>query len=155
MGSLVNITVDNEPVQSEVLECGAIPRILELVELSQSKIAQVPPKQMDDDEKDDFEREMGVYSHILTSSLRVLNNLTEIEKGIRRFMDCQGLSSLIGLLKEQHFIILNEAGEKDEDEVMEALERLENITAVLETIGEDGMISYPISVFLYVMTLYF
>ncbi|KAJ3411499.1 hypothetical protein HDV05_002107 [Chytridiales sp. JEL 0842] len=122
-GSLVNITMDNEPVQTEVLEAGCLSKLLDILELAV--------------------KHKDTHGHMISTSLRVINNLCEIEKGVQCLMDAQeGLPLLIDILREQHAVILGE--EVDEEELVDALEMLESLTAVLETIGENDAVQRAI-----------
>ncbi|KAJ3241821.1 Rap1 GTPase-GDP dissociation stimulator 1, partial [Chytriomyces hyalinus] len=117
-GALLNISMDNESVQTEVLACGGAERMIKAISLTTNE---------------GTEKEYGALA---SSLITTLSNLLEIEKGIEDFKQANGVALLFLALKRQQTIINSTSGLNDE-EFVHALEILESIVTCLEFLGEN------------------
>ncbi|KNC97857.1 uncharacterized protein SPPG_06853 [Spizellomyces punctatus DAOM BR117] len=124
-GALTNITMDNEPVQIEALNAHVLSPLLKAL---QGNI--------------DEPFEQGVKGAVSTAVIRVMSNLLETETGIQELLAADGLSLLLRLLKYKHDKVLHHtsAGTRYES----AVEVLDALTTVLESIGENDTIQRAI-----------
>ncbi|KAJ3140040.1 Rap1 GTPase-GDP dissociation stimulator 1, partial [Irineochytrium annulatum] len=119
-GALLNITMDNEPVQLESIKADGIVLLLNVIK-----------RGTDAETK-------ATYGALVPSAIRTLSNLLEIEKGILSLLETDGLVQLLNLIRTQHTIIADSA--VGEDSLLAALEILEALTGVLEAIGENDAV---------------
>ncbi|KAI8843942.1 armadillo-type protein [Chytriomyces cf. hyalinus JEL632] len=117
-GALLNISMDNESVQTEVLACGGAERMIKAIALTTNE---------------GTEKEYGALA---SSLITTLSNLLEIEKGIEDFKSANGLALLFLALKRQQTIINSTSGLNDDD-FIHALEILESIVTCLEFLAEN------------------
>ncbi|TPX39303.1 hypothetical protein SeMB42_g06383 [Synchytrium endobioticum] len=123
-GALLNISMDNEPVQVEILNAGGLTLLLNLIRLGTDVATR------------------RSYAGIGPVAIKVLSNLVEAEKGAQELMSSGGLSQLLRLLWQQHQLLLDP--EIDRSDYDDALELLDVLTTVLETIGENDQIQRAI-----------
>ncbi|KAJ3098190.1 hypothetical protein HDU97_004199 [Phlyctochytrium planicorne] len=123
-GGLLNISMDNEPIQVEVIGSGGLKYLLDIIE----KGSKGPTA--------------AKYSPFIPSAIRVLGNVLEIEQGINELVRCEGMITLLQLLRIQHSTLLDNSSE--DIQVLFALEVLEALTAALETISENDSIQRSI-----------
>ncbi|KAI8853108.1 armadillo-type protein [Chytridium lagenaria] len=119
-GGLLNISMDNEPIQVEVIASQGLKYLMDII----SKGSQGPLA--------------SKYKPFVASAIRTLGNLIEIEQGIQELLACNGMVHLLKLLEVEHKVLLQE--DSEEEQVFSSLEILEALAAALETIGENGSI---------------
>ncbi|KAJ3038533.1 Rap1 GTPase-GDP dissociation stimulator 1 [Rhizophlyctis rosea] len=123
-GALLNISMDNEPIQVEALSAGALSKSLKLVQLSTEAATE--------------ER----FADVGIAAIRLISNLVEPEKGVEELLSSGGLKQLLNLLRHRHNIILQAGVSPDQFE--SATEVLEGLTVVLETIVENAEVQRSI-----------
>ncbi|KAJ3055918.1 Rap1 GTPase-GDP dissociation stimulator 1 [Rhizophlyctis rosea] len=116
-GALLNISMDNEPLQTEALSAGALHKALDLVHFSTDDTTATR------------------YAGVGVAAIRLISNLVEPEKGVEELLSSGGLKQLLNLLRHRHNIIL-QAGVPPE-QFESAIEELDALTVVLETIAEN------------------
>ncbi|KAJ3286654.1 Rap1 GTPase-GDP dissociation stimulator 1 [Borealophlyctis nickersoniae] len=145
-GALLNISMDNEPVQVEALNAGALPRVMHLIQLSTDQAT------------------AEAYADVGVAAIRLLSNIVESgrdvvpfndpvmalthslfkypEKGVEDLVSSGGLKQLLGLLQHRHTILLSK--DLAQEQYESALEILEALTIVLETIAENDNVQRSI-----------
>ncbi|TPX38360.1 hypothetical protein SmJEL517_g00347 [Synchytrium microbalum] len=143
-GALLNISMENEPVQVEILNAGGLTLLLNVIKLgtdvstrrSFRGIGPVAIKVLSN-LVEAGKLSIGVSTQ---SSFRLSHFATE--KGAQELMSSGGLSQMLRLLWQQHQNLLDP--EIDREDYDEALELLDVLTTVLETIGENDQIQRAI-----------
>ncbi|KAJ3105663.1 Rap1 GTPase-GDP dissociation stimulator 1 [Phlyctochytrium bullatum] len=120
-GGLLNITMDNEPIQQQAISSGCLDGLIDVI----AKGSRDP-----------------VYKPFIPAAVRALSNLIEIESGIQRLFETNGLAVLVLTLKAQHQTILRN-GCPPEDYAF-AMETIETIATSLETIGDHDAVQREI-----------
>ncbi|KAI8610938.1 armadillo-type protein [Chytriomyces sp. MP71] len=125
-GALLNISMDNESVQSRVLECNGAQRMLRAISLATN------------------EETREKYGSLAAHLINTLSNLLEIEKGITDFLSTKpdGLSVLCNVIKTHHSTITRPS--VTQDAFIEALECLEPTVTCLEALGENDSVQHII-----------
>ncbi|KAI9347942.1 armadillo-type protein [Zopfochytrium polystomum] len=123
-GAVLNISMDNEPVQQEIIKSSGLTNLLKIVKAGY----------------DPLTRE--VSRPFSSTALRAVANLVESDDGIEVFVQEGGLRLLFRVLREEHEAII--APTVDEDSFMSSLEVLEAITGILEHIAEKDHIQRAI-----------
>ncbi|KAJ3156493.1 Rap1 GTPase-GDP dissociation stimulator 1 [Geranomyces variabilis] len=120
-GALTNISMDNEPIQVAVIEQGALPLLVDLLQ-------------------DNIDRPVAHSETIsaTTPAIRVISNLSECDRGISELLAGKHIDILFNLLRYKHEVILQASVTADSFTV--ALEVLDALTTVLEAIGENDAV---------------
>ncbi|KAL5034970.1 hypothetical protein BDV3_004459 [Batrachochytrium dendrobatidis] len=126
-GALVNISMDNEFIQTEMVNADAISLLLKLLD----KVDVTPCA----DE---------ALENAFPSAIRALSNLVEPEIGIAQLIQKNGLVMILGLIKKMHEIVLRPTVSSDEYD--RAMNMLDGLAIVLETIGEKESVQREIFV---------
>ncbi|KAJ3219756.1 hypothetical protein HDU67_009568 [Dinochytrium kinnereticum] len=124
-GGLLNISMDNEPIQIEVVASHGLNYMLDII----TKGTEGPTA--------------SKYKPFVPPCIRTLSNVLEIDQGIQELISCKGLVQLLTSMKVEHQVLLNEGS--DDQQVLLSLEILEALTAALETIGENDDIQRSIA----------
>ncbi|KAJ1340485.1 hypothetical protein BSLG_004932 [Batrachochytrium salamandrivorans] len=124
-GALVNISMDNEPVQVSMLGAKAISLLLALLQKADVAICNDEP-----------------LENAFSSAIRALSNLLEPESGVAQLLQQNGIVFVIHLVKKMHSVIVKSnvtAVEYDR-----AMNLLDGLAIVLETIGEKDNVQREI-----------
>ncbi|KAJ1345050.1 hypothetical protein BSLG_000565 [Batrachochytrium salamandrivorans] len=124
-GALVNISMDNEPVQVSMLGAKAISLLLAILQKADVAICNDEP-----------------LENAISSAIRALSNLLEPESGVAQLLQQNGIVFVIHLVKKMHSVIVKSnvtAVEYDR-----AMNLLDGLAIVLETIGEKDNVQREI-----------
>nr|KAJ3419462.1 hypothetical protein HK105_006932 [Polyrhizophydium stewartii] len=124
-GALVNISMDNETMQTALLNAGALVRLLDVL----GKAGATPSS----DER---------LEAAFPAAIRALSNLLEPELGIAQLLEHKGLTLLLRLVKTMHETATRH--QISEDEYERAMEFLDGLAIVLETVGENDSVQREI-----------
>ncbi|KAJ3082996.1 Rap1 GTPase-GDP dissociation stimulator 1, partial [Quaeritorhiza haematococci] len=117
-GALLNISMDNEPIQLALAQAQALPILLDISELG------IDPN--------------GKYADISPAAVRVLSNIVETDKAVQELLVNGGLGRILRLVSHHHGVILKADVEPESYEA--SIEMLDTLTTVLETIGEKDIV---------------
>ncbi|KAJ3180654.1 Rap1 GTPase-GDP dissociation stimulator 1 [Geranomyces variabilis] len=120
-GALTNISMDNEPIQVAVLDQGAVPVLIALLQ-----------------ENIDRPVAQSVTVSASTPAIRVISNLSECDRGIQELLARRHIEILFNLLRYNHQVILQVS--VTANRFTTALEVLDALTTVLEAIGENDAV---------------
>ncbi|TPX57100.1 hypothetical protein PhCBS80983_g04062 [Powellomyces hirtus] len=124
-GALTNISMDNEPVQTAILDLRVLPVLMDIIK----KTIEIP-------------LDHGATISAATPAIRVISNLSECERGVHELLATNSLAVLLQLLRYKHDVILRAS--VSADRFAGAVEVLDALTTVLEAIGENDAIQRAI-----------
>ncbi|KAI8822699.1 armadillo-type protein [Fimicolochytrium jonesii] len=126
-GALTNISMDNEPVQVEILKAGVLNVLLQIL-----------TRHLDHPATDDNPDVIKMS----IAAIRLISNLSESDRGVNELLATDGLSILLKLLRYKHNVILQPS--VTSTHLQDALEALDALTTVLEAISENDAVQRAI-----------